>query len=132
MADFREKLGRKQQDAILALLTNRSIEDAARACNTPVRTLYRWMKDPDFDAAFREAKRAAFAQAISRLHQMSSAAVTTLGKVMVEPGTPPATRVRAADAILNHTKKAVELEDIEARLAALEHRTDESKPDWRR
>jgi hypothetical protein len=56
---------------------------------------------------------------------MASAAVTTLGKVIVDPGAPPASKVRAADSILNHTAKAIELEDIEARLAALELGVDE-------
>ena len=39
---------------------------------------------------------------------------------MIEPGTPPSVKVRAAEAILNHSSKAIELEDIEARVAALE------------
>jgi hypothetical protein len=47
-------------------------------------------------------------------------AVSTLGKVMLDPATPPATRVRAADSILEHTAKAIGIEDIEARLAAVE------------
>src|SRR4051794_27976236 len=64
------------------------------------------MKDPEFDAAYREANRAA-SQAIARMHQMSSAAVSTLGKVMVEPATPAATKVRAADCIINHITKAI-------------------------
>ena len=58
--------------------------------------------------------------AIGRLHHLSSAAVTTLGKVMLESATPPATNVRAADGILDHTTKAIEIEDIEARVVALE------------
>ena len=62
----------------------------------------------------------AFAQSIARLHHLSSAAVTTLGKVMLDQATPPATKVRAADSILDHTTKAIEIEDIEARVAALE------------
>jgi len=78
------------------------------------------MKLPEFAAAYREAKRAAYAQAIARLHHLTSAAVSTLGKVMLDPATPPATRVRAADSILDHTTKAIEIEDIEARVAALE------------
>jgi hypothetical protein len=45
---------------------------------------------------------------------------STLGKVMLDPATPPSTKVRSADSILNHTIKAMETEDIEARLAALE------------
>jgi len=124
MAGFPEKLGPKQQRAILALLTSRSVEEAASASHTPVRTLYRWLKDPAFNAAYREAQRAGFSQAIARLHQMAGAAATTLGKVMVDQKTPPATKVRAADSILNHTSKAIELEDIEARVSQLERATE--------
>jgi hypothetical protein len=120
------KLGSKKEGAILALLSQRSIEDAARVAGVGPRTLYRWMKEPAFDAAYRDGKRAAFSQSIARLHQMASAAVTTLGKAMVDPSTPPATRVRAADSILDHTAKAIELEDMEARLAALERAASES------
>ena len=39
---------------------------------------------------------------------------------MIDPGTPPSVRVRAAEAIFNHAAKAIEIEDIEARVAALE------------
>jgi len=50
-----------------------------------------------------------------------------LGKVMLDPGTPAATKVRAADSILNHTVKAIEVEDHEARLSELERSADDSK-----
>jgi len=114
------KFGRKKEEAILALLTTRTVEEAARAAHISAKTLLRWMKEPEFDAAYQAAKRAAFGQSIARLHHLSSAAVTTLGKVMLEPGTPPATRVRAADSILDHTIKAIEIESLEARLTELE------------
>lgn len=114
------KFGRKKEDAIVALLTNRTVEEAARVVGVSTKTLMRWMKEPEFDTAYRAAKRAAFGQSIARLHHLSSAAVTTLGKVMLEPGTPPATRVRAADSILDHTTKAIEIESLEARLTELE------------
>jgi hypothetical protein len=52
--------------------------------------------------------------------------LSTLGKVMVDPGTPSATKVRAADSILNHTIKAIETENLEARLSELE-RAEESR-----
>ena len=64
----------------------------------------------------------------SRLHHLSSAAVTTLGKVMLDQATPPATKVRAADSILDHTSKAIEIEDIEARLTALERAAPQGNP----
>jgi AcrR family transcriptional regulator len=70
MAGFREKLGAKQEAAVLAMLTARSVEDAARSAGVAPRTLYRWLKEKDFDAAYREARRAAFSQAIARLQQM--------------------------------------------------------------
>jgi transposase-like protein len=114
------KFGRKKEQAIVALLSHRTIEEAARAIEIVPNTLLRWMKEPEFDTAYRAAKRAAFGQSIARLHYLSSAAVTTLGKVMLEPGTPPATRVRAADSILDHTTKAIEIEGLEARLTELE------------
>src|SRR5271168_1659767 len=127
MSGASAKLGSKKEGAILALLSQRSIEDAARVAGVGPRTLYRWLKGPAFDAAYRDGKRAAFSQSIARLHQMASAAVTTLGKAMVDPSTPPATKVRAADSILDHTTKAIELEDLEARLAELERSAEASK-----
>jgi hypothetical protein len=69
------KLSRKQQEAIAALLSTRTVEDAARSCNTPPRTLYRWLKEYDFDASYRAAKKAAYGQSIARLHHLSSASL---------------------------------------------------------
>jgi len=66
------------------------------------------------------------------LHHLSGAAVSTIGKVMLDPATPPATKVRAADSVLEHTEKAIQLEGIEARLAELERVAEQTKADWRR
>jgi hypothetical protein len=120
MAGFPGKLTHKQDEAIIALLTHRSTEEAARAVNVGVRTLYRWVKDADFEYGLRAARRTAFSQSVARLQQMCSAAVSTLGKVMVDPATPAATKVRAADSILDHSAKAIEIEDIEVRVTELE------------
>jgi hypothetical protein len=91
------------------------------------KTLLRWLQVPEFQAAFRAAKWAVYSQAIGRLHQMSTAAVSTLGKVMVDPSTPAAVKVRSADSILNHTTKAIETENLEARLTELERANDSAK-----
>jgi len=109
------------------LLTQRNIEEAAKAVGIAPNTLLKWMKDPEFDAAYREARRLAFRQSIARLQQASSAAVSTLLKVMVDPNSPASTRVRAADSVLDHSAKAIEIEDIEARVAELERATERSK-----
>ena len=119
------KFGRKQEEAIAALLSHRSIEEAAHASGVGYKTLLRWMKEPEFDAEYRSAKRAAYGQSIARLQQASSAAVTTLLKLMVDQNVPASTRARCADSVLGHTVKAIELEDIEARIAALERATED-------
>jgi hypothetical protein len=85
------------------------------------------MKEPEFDVAYREARRAAFRQSVARLQQASGAAVTTLLKLMVDPTTPPSTRARAADSVLDHSAKAIELEDIEARVVELERAAEASR-----
>jgi hypothetical protein len=127
MARSAEILGAKKEAALLALLTARSVEDAARAAEVPLRTLYRWMNDPAFDAAYRKAKRAAFGQAVSRLQQGTGAAAAVMLKLMADSSTPASTRLRAADCVFGHAKSAIEMEEIEARLAALEQAAELSK-----
>ena len=117
------KLGQKQEKAIAALLTQRNIEEAARAVGISVKTLLRWTKSPDFAAAYRAARREAFSQSNVRLQQATTAAVTTLLKIMLDPSAPAASRVRAADTVLAHAARAMEVEDVEARIAKLERIT---------
>src|SRR5579864_2362707 len=114
------KFGRKKEEAIAALLTQRNIEEAAKSIGIAPNALLKWMQLPEFQAEYRKARRAAHAQSIARLQQATGAAVSTLLKVMVDAGTPASTKVRAADSVLNHSAKAIEIEDIEVRVAALE------------
>jgi transposase-like protein len=125
------KFGRKQEEAVAALLTQRNIEEAARSIGVAPNTLLNWQKLPEFQAAYREARRAAFGQSIARLQQGTSAAATTLLKTMIDSNTPASVKVRAAEAIFNHAAKAIEIEDIEARVAALERAAEVSTPGHR-
>ena len=131
MVGHGEKFGRKKEDAIAALLTQRNIEEAAKAAGIGANTLLRWLKVPEFQAAYREARRAAFGQSIARLQQGTSAAATTLLKTMIDANTPASVKVRAAEAIFNHAAKAIEIKDIEARVSALERAAEASKPGHR-
>ena len=121
------KFRRKKEQAIAALLSQRNVEEAAKAIGVAGNTLLRWMKDPEFDKDYRAARRAAYSQSTARLQQASSAAVSTLLKLMVDGTTPASTRARAAECVLNHGAKAIELEDIEARVAELERAAEASK-----
>jgi transposase-like protein len=114
------KFGRKKEEAIAALLVQRNVEEAARSIGVATQTLVRWMKVPEFQIAYREARRAAFSQATARLQQAMSAAVTTLLKLAVDPNAPAAVKARAAYYILTLATKAMETDDIDARVLALE------------
>jgi hypothetical protein len=63
-----------------------------------------------------------FSQSIARLQQASAAAVSALMKVMLDGNSPASSRVRAADCILTHAARAIELEDVEVRVTELEER----------
>ena len=79
------------EEAIAALLSQRNVDEAARTAGIGTRTLLRWMKDPEFDKAYRQARRAAFGQCTARLQQASSAAVSAVLKIMVDPAAPHST-----------------------------------------
>ena len=65
------KFGRKKEEAIAALLTQRNVEEAARVAGIGTQTLNRWLKMPEFQAAYREASRAAVSQSNARMQQAS-------------------------------------------------------------
>ena len=129
MAFDNSKLGRKHEQAIAALMTQRNVDEAAKVAGVGVRTLWRWLKNPDFQAGYREARRTAFSQSIARLQQGGSAAATTLIKIMVDPKEPAAARVRAADCVLSHGVRAIEIEDLAARMDQLERAVQMEKHD---
>jgi hypothetical protein len=126
MTGHGSKFGRKREEAIAALLTHRTVEEAAASIQLSTKTLLRWMQLAEFEAAYRQARRDAFGQCLARLQYGSTAAASTLLKIMVDVNAPPSCRLRAADSVITHTIKAIELEDIEARLAALERSLKES------
>src|SRR5271168_2225493 len=121
------KFGRKKEEAIAALLTQRNLEEAARAIEVAPNTLLRWMKEPEFDRAYRDARRHAYGQSIARLQQAASAATSTLLKIMVDTSSPPSCRLRAADSVLSHAAKAIEIEEIDARLSTLERAAEPNR-----
>jgi hypothetical protein len=116
------RLTAKQEKAIAALLTEPSVAAAAAKAGIATSTLFGWLRDPTFDTAYRTARRAAVGHAIARLQQLSSVAVVVLATVMADKNTPASVRVAAASKLLDMALRAVEIEDLEARVAALEER----------
>ena len=127
MAGHGEKLGRKQEEAIAALLSQRNIEEAARTAGVGTRTLIRWLKLPEFGKEYRKARREAVHQSVARLQQATGAAATIVLKLMTDPNVPAAVKLRAAECVFDRAFKGVELEDIEARVSDLKRAAEASK-----
>ena len=94
MVGHGSKFGRKKEEAIAAPLTQRKVEEAAKSVGVGANTLLRWMKEPEFQKAYRDARRQAFGQSIARLQQATGAAATTLLKITVDQNAPASTRGR--------------------------------------
>jgi transposase-like protein len=121
------KFGRKQEEAIAALLSQRSIEDAARVVGVTEKTLRRWMQEPQFNVQYFRARREGVSQAIARMQQATGAAGAVALKLMTDPNVPAAIRLRAAEFVFDRSIKGIELEDIEARVSELERATEANK-----
>ena len=120
MAGNGANLTSNQEKAVAALLSEPSVAAAAAKAGIGERTLFRWLDDPAFADAYRQARREAVSQAVARLQPMSTHAVTVLAMVMADTRVSPSTRVTAAKSVLEFAIRAVELEDLEGRLSALE------------
>jgi hypothetical protein len=117
---------RRREQLIIALLQQPSLEKAAASIGISLSTGYRMRRHPDFQAEYLQARREAVSEAIARLQQGCNAASTTLLKIMLDPNNPAASRVRAADRVIEHATKLVESQDREARLQRLEQKNRRS------
>jgi hypothetical protein len=109
--------------AIAALLTERTIEEAADRAGVSARTLKNWLAEPDFCAAYRAARRQLVEGAVGRLQEASGKAVDAL-VALLDCGHAP-TRARAAMGILERSVRAIETTDLMERLEAMERRLSE-------
>src|ERR1044071_3708787 len=94
------KFGRQQEAAIVGLLTQSTIEEAAKSAGISTVTLWRWLQDSGFQNEYRRARRQAMGQAAAQLQQASSAAVGALREIVEDDKAPSSSRVIAARVIL--------------------------------
>ena len=121
------KFGRKKEQAIAALLSQRSIEEAARVAGVAAKTLYRWLEVPEFREEYLKARRQVFFQATARLQQASGAAASIMLTLMLDANVPSSSRLRAADSVLDRGAKGIDQEDLELRLQRLEEQDKNKK-----
>ena len=125
MAENRtDNLKPKQEQAIVALLKEHNVERAAAAAEVGSRTIYRWLREPTFERAYKKARRDAFGQAIGLTQRYATLAVNTLAKVMTDTDAPHSSKVQAATAVLRFGREGIDLDDLAMRIEALEQAAD--------
>src|SRR5262245_43138424 len=124
MSAGRSKQPRKSEQVIACLLSEPTHAAAAAKAGIAEATLQRWLLRPDFQAAYRQARRRIVESALGRLQQATTQAVDALVRNLTSGN--PATEVRAALGVLEHATRATELIEWMERVEALERRAMET------
>ena len=113
--------GMKKREFMTALLTARTVKDAALAVGIGERTAYHWMaKNSTFRAELSRLQDAQLGQVTRLTVAAMTDAVETLRGIMNDRETPATARVAAARSILECGVKFAELLDLAQRVAEIE------------
>jgi hypothetical protein len=123
LRDESPNLDAKHDAAIAALLSTRTVRDAAKKCKISEATLYRLLQLPEFKTKYRAARRDLVENVIAQLQHDGMVAATALRQIVKNKKAPASVRVSAARVILEQGIKAVELIDLVERVERLEETT---------
>ena len=117
------ELSRRQEAALVPLLSGKSLELVARDAKISVRTLHRWLHEDDlFVEKYRSLRRVAVEQGIARIQNLFDRAVDTL-ETNLDSGNRPA-EVRTAVSIIRQSLDGIDLLDLDTRIRVIEKRFD--------
>jgi hypothetical protein len=108
-----------KEKVLSALLESATISDAAIKCRLNEKTVRRYLADAEFQTEFRAARRVVFEQNIIRLQSLHAGAVDTLERNLNCEN--PSVEVRAAQIIVEATRRDFETLDVLSRLELLEN-----------
>lgn len=111
----------RQRAAIAALMSSPTVKAAAEKVNVGSRTLYRWMANPEFQAALQAAEDETMAEAARLLLAGHTQALATLAALMKNARNEQVRRQSAKD-WLDLWLRVHELRSLEKRLIELEIR----------
>lgn len=102
------------EEIISSLLSNGTLKAAAAALSVSERTLYTRMNDGTFQGLYKAAKADVIRVAVARLNERLQDAIDVTAEIMSDKDNNPATRLQAAQTILNNAAKFAErLQDAE-------------------
>ena len=103
-----------------ALLANGSVRAAARSANVSEATIRARLKNKDFRERYESEKAKILSEACDALTARLTLAIDTLCEVLEDVQSPSSVRVSAADCLLRHCVRYVEVVSILHRIEALE------------
>lgn len=122
-------LSPREQRVLAALITERTVDEAAAQAGVGVRTLYRWLAErPAFRDAYRAELRGVMAAVSGRLQGSALRALKAIEQVLDDKEARHADRLAAASKILDLSFRSYELGEVEQRLEALERAGSTSQP----
>ena len=124
-----ELLTARQHAAVVAILSNATLEQAAHAAKVTSRTLRRWSAMPAFKAELVRQRSALIGDALTALARGAGDAAAALHEIATNPRAAAAARVAAARYVLELNAKFEDLGEIERRLKAVEQAlADQEEP----
>ena len=109
-----------QEQALTALLREPTITLAAKASGVSESNIYRWMKEPLFKTAYREARREGYAHAVSLVQSYVPHAVQCLMKMVADASTPAAVRATCCGMLLKFGRESIDHDEMIGRIQAME------------
>jgi hypothetical protein len=111
---------RLQEAAIQALLEEPTIQAAADRIEVNQATLFQWMKDTDFQSAYRDARKDVLIHAVAKAQTRLSKGADFLWSILEDTKATATARVNAFNALKDLALKGYEIDNLEARMEALE------------
>jgi hypothetical protein len=117
---LREKqISRRQEGFIALLLQHTSSTKAAEAAGVPMSTAWRWFNQPEFNDAYRVARRKLTENATRVFQSYATACAAKLVRMALDVTLPPGIQFAAASRVLDLAYRGQELEDILVEIAEL-------------
>jgi hypothetical protein len=124
--DANRQLSPKQRRFLSAMLSARTIADAARQAGIAERTAYLYLTAPHFQVALNHALDDALSRAAQQATAAMDHALAALCAILDDPATSPAARIAAARAILQVGPRLHESVTLTQRVATLEDQPKDS------
>ena len=115
----KENLTRRQLHVLPFLISNPSVESAAKESGISAKQIFDWLNQSTFRQELENRKNEAVNQAVDRLKTTASKACDTLISLL-DSAESESVRHRVAIDLLNMTLKYMEFKDVEQRIRKLE------------